>query len=111
MRKQKRYTTRETITKAIEAAKLRLAELIAMANDEDSKAKDNYKAWETCKESERAWYRAEGNKHAAERDKLFRSADRVEQITIAKLGRTLAEFDTQPMPVAGLDDDAVVLAR
>lgn len=112
MKRQKHYDTRKQILTAIDAAHQQLAETIAAANAEDAAAKRDAKVAAVSKKpGDMAYYEGKARDHIKERQRLFKAADRIEQVKIPKLGRTLAAFDTRPMEAEGLNSETVVLAK
>ena len=103
MKKQKRYDNREQIITAIDAAKLKLIALTREAEDLDAEARKLFKTQIPINIEN-------GRSLRAQSDKKKRSAFLLEEKRIPRLGRTLADFDTETMPVDGLSEKAVVLS-
>lgn len=99
-RAQKRYTTRNEILalidKTINDAKA-CREAARACENHASAIKDNPDL------------RIEWLNNMEELDRLMAKTDRLENMKLKKLQNLLAEFDTVPMPVPGLDDEAVVM--
>lgn len=101
---KKRFETSQSIQRRIDADLERVATLRKEGHAHDAAALALRPQSETSKEAyDRFWW------HVNERERCFKSAERIESTTIPKLGRKLAEFNTMILP--GLGDDRSVSAR
>lgn len=100
MKKQKKYVTRDMILGDIEKSNRKMERLRKEAAVQDDLA-NGYKLLGTAESREKF----ADIKEWAER--LWKQAERIETTRLAKLKRTLAAFDTQPM----FGDSQVVLQQ
>jgi len=96
-KRQKKYVTRESILKDIDAAHRKIKKLTSEAADLDliaemAKVCGNQAAYEV---------------NAEEAERLWKRAERMENTRLKKLGATLAAFDSVPM----FGDSQVVLQK
>lgn len=101
---KKRFETSQAIQRKIDAELERVAALRKEGHAHAAAALELRAQSETSKEAfDCFWWCCK------ERDRCFKSADRIESTTIPKLGAKLAEFNTLLLP--GLGDDRSVSAR
>lgn len=96
---QKKYTSREMILRDIAAAERKHKRLLAAAQIELD-AEKFYEGTENI---------VDKKNHRDEADRLLGKAKRLKETRLRKLGLSFAAFDTQPLPVAGLDLEQTVL--
>lgn len=99
-KRQKIYRSREQILKDIDAAHRKIKRLEIRAQTEINAEKE-------CLRQENNQY--VGHRHEA--DRLLGKISRLRNTRLKKLGATLAEFDTTPLQVEGLNVEQSVLQK